>query len=674
MPRKKRINRLYTLDTETVGLGGDIKRIALYDGKEIFYGYTFEDVEPILERRWLEGEMPHLAIHNLEFDIRKLNILKPGKVNWNTSILINNKFARVDCMKYILHDSFKLLPMSLAKLSKDFDLEHGKLDLWDEVQKEYPGEYENHVDFLNRCDPDNPLYVKYLGYDVISLYELMEKLMNVTGLTLDEMVNRVSTASLSKYILKNGYKGKPFQSPGQRKTDYQILTQYKAWSSNKPCKFDSSITYRELEDKIREGYYGGRTEVFTPRVIGGKAYHFDINSMYPSCYELEYPVGQPEYKKTVREVRSRWNMWLNDGAGLGYIKVTVYIPAQHIPPLPVKMGKLVFPTGLITGTWTFHELQYAVEKCGVEIREYHEVIWFPKTYPVLRNFLHTFYPMKVEGKKTGNAALAAMAKLLLNTGYGYLCLNRNSKTELKNIEEKEKYLDRFNFENKALGYINIDSIVISESIQVAAGAYVTSYARLILLDALRKMDERGTVYYCDTDSIVCSEPLPPEMVHPTDLGMWACEATISDGIFLFPKVYCEITDEEGENVKFKGVSRETQKTLDFEYYENMLAMLQRGEKDEVLVERGKEMLRSVSYAMKTGQDPNRLEYRDKKINIGNVQKRNVDYKENYSMPWHFETVEEFKAFTFNTPIKKWEEHGNLFDPMMKNPKKKKVKE
>lgn len=666
MPRKKKVNRLYTLDTETIGLGGDIKRIALYDGEQIFYGYTFADVEPVLDQRWKDGENPRVYIHNLEFDIRKLDIFRPGNINWNTTITINNKFARVTCQHYTLHDSFKLLPMSLAKLSKDFDLEHGKLDLWEEVQATYPGEYKNHVDFLNRCHPDDPLYTKYLGFDVISLYELMEKIMELTGLSLDEMINRVSTASLSKYILRKGYKGEQFQSH-PRMTDYEILTQYKAWSSTKPCKAFPQVTYRELEDKIRAGYYGGRTEVFTPRVTDGKAYHFDVNSLYPTCFEYDYPVGAPEYITGQRRIRLAWDMWLNDGAGLGYIKATVYIPQQHIPPLPVKMGKLVFPTGLITGTWTFHELQYAVEKCGVEIREYHEMILFKKTYPILRNFLHTFYPMKVKGKEDGNVALASMAKLLLNTGYGYLCLRRD-RTDLKALEDKEKYEDRFLYQNEEMGYICINSTVISDSVQVAAGAYVASYARLILLDMLRYLDDKGTVYYCDTDSIVSSEPIPEEYVHPTDLGKWDLEGVLTDGIFLFPKVYSEIK-EKGNTVKFKGVSRETQKSMDFQWYENTLAKLQRGEKDEILVEKGKELLRSVSYALKTGQDPNRVELRDKKINLGNVQKRNVDYKNNYSMPWHFETKEEFDGFSFAAPIKKWEEYGNLYDPMMKNPKK-----
>ena len=126
--------------------------------------------------------MENLYIHNLEFDIRRMpKIFEKGNIIWSQTKLINGKYATITCMNYTFHDSFKILPESLASLSQSFDLEHGKLDLWDEVQRTYPGEYENHVDFLTRCHKDDPLYLKYLGYDVISLYELIQKLIEISS-------------------------------------------------------------------------------------------------------------------------------------------------------------------------------------------------------------------------------------------------------------------------------------------------------------------------------------------------------------------------------------------------------------------------------------------------------------------------------------------------------------
>jgi len=44
---------------------------------------------------------------------------------------------------------------------------------------------------------------------------------------------------------------------------------------------------------IRRGYYGGRTEVFTPFVP--KGYQYDVNSSYPAGMIQAMPVGRPSY-------------------------------------------------------------------------------------------------------------------------------------------------------------------------------------------------------------------------------------------------------------------------------------------------------------------------------------------------------------------------------------------
>ena len=195
MPRKKYEPKIITLDTETIGLDGALKRIAIYDGKEVTYGYTFPEVEWKLNRLYDEGYLPHVYIHNADFDLRKIpEIFEKGNVLWNTTRKISNRYAKLTCKKYTIHDSFKIFPQSLANLSRDFDLEHGKLDLWSAVQETYPNQYENHVDFLNRCDPDDPLYLEYLGYDVISLYELIGKLMEISKLETEDFVRILSTA------------------------------------------------------------------------------------------------------------------------------------------------------------------------------------------------------------------------------------------------------------------------------------------------------------------------------------------------------------------------------------------------------------------------------------------------------------------------------------------------
>ena len=100
--------------------------------------------------------------------------------------------------------------------------------------------------------------------------------MEISKLEVEEFVRILSTASLSRYLFKNGYGGIQFKEPGADKTDFEILTSCKGWPSEKTLKF-SDVTYQQIELKIREAYTGGRTEVFKP--VCGKAYYYDVNSL-----------------------------------------------------------------------------------------------------------------------------------------------------------------------------------------------------------------------------------------------------------------------------------------------------------------------------------------------------------------------------------------------------------
>ena len=651
MPRKKREPFILTLDTETIGLDGALKRIAVYDGKEVTFGYKFRDIEWKIVEYYNKGFRPYVYIHNLDFDARKIpELFECGNILWNQTRKIGSKYATIQCVKYTIKDSFKILAASLAKLSKDFEVEHGKLDLWERVQKEYPNQYTDIGDFFERCDPDNPLYVEYLGYDVISLYEVLQKVMELAKLELEEFVHIMSTASLSRYLLKNGYGGLQFKGDSN-KTDFEMLTLCKAWSSKKAMQ-GTDVTYQECEYKMREGFYGGRTEVFTPYLAPNNGeivgWHYDVNSLYPSVMIKEqFPVGYPDFESDPRMISMNWEEWLDNRRGLGFIKCDVYVPAQDIPPLPCKMGKLAFVTGYITGTWTYIELEYAIKNCGAEILAFHEQIHFKRTYPVFHNFVKTFYHMKEDGKRQGKESIAAFAKLCLNTAYGWTTLRRDDKTGFRDISLLEKWEgdERFLYKNEEMGYFEILETVTAESIQVQVGAYVTSYARLVLLDALRVAASKGKVYYCDTDSIVCDTPFPPELVDPYTIGMWDLEGKLTSGIFLQPKVYLESVNGK-DKIKFKGVTKGAQAELSRADYEEILGLLKAGVATKHIIERGRKTLPSLAVAQKNHENPNTLKITDKRINTGSKQKRNVDYQNNHSKPWHMDSRESFQSFDF----------------------------
>lgn len=631
MGRTKPI-KIYTLDTETYnGLIGKIKRIAIYDGKEITYGYNFSDIYPYIKEQAKKYRV-HIYIHNMEFDARKMpELFKKGFIIWEKSFILNGKIATITTNDFILHDSFRILPMSLSALSKGFQVTHAKLDLWAEVEKEYPNKYKDIVDFLDRCDKDNELYLRYLGYDVISLYEIIEKLQVISGIPLKDFVKRVSTASLSRYLFKNGWKEIQFADTDGHK-DFDKL-----------CAYDYTSDL-EAEEFLRASYCGGRVEVFKMLLENG--YHYDINSLYPYCMLQELPVGQPLHYFNADISEEYFNNWLNNHRGYGFLCCTLYISPQHIPPLPVKMGKLTFPTGTVYGTWTFEELEYAVNECDVRILEFHEVIFYRRTYPVFKRFVETFYKLKEQASEEHNEALRTFAKLILNCGYGYTGMRRDDKTQLKDYSQLENPKFKVVYANEQMGFIECVSEIKSKYIQVQIASAITSKARLTLLKALKAGEKLGNVYYCDTDSIVLDVPLPDFFIDDYEIGKFKLESMPIRGIFLKPKVYAELFDNEA-HVKFKGVSRETQATMNMSDYEMLLKELTNLDKDFIVVEKNRLTFRSIMYTQKKQLDPNTFEVRNKKFNLKTVEKRKMNYAENKTEPLHFETEQDFEEFNYN---------------------------
>lgn len=637
MARKTKPIKILTLDTETYnGLLGALKKIAIYDGENVTYGNSFSEIESEL-LRLAKSYILHIYIHNMEFDLRKIpEVFDSSRIDWEKCFIIKGKLATVSCKHYVFHDSFKLLPMSLSKLSKGFNVEHGKLDLWDEVQRVYPGQYKNLVDFLDRCPIDDPLFIKYLGYDVISLYEILNKLIQISGLSVKDFVGRISTASLSRFLFKKGWKEKQFKSPLNSRSDFEMLSLFN-WHNN-----------LEVEEFLRLSYCGGRTEVFKP-ILDHQGFHYDVNSLYPSVMiGQQYPIGEPFFSEDSVLAEHYFQTWKTDKIGLGFISARVHIPKQHIPPLPLKMGKLCFACGDVYGVWTYEELEYAISECGVTITEFKAVCHFKLTYPVFDRFIGSFYELKEQASIDKNEPLRTFAKLIMNVGYGYTGMRRDDKTSLKSIREINNHKDVV-YSNFELGFIEIPTEIKAEYIQVQIASYVTSRARLVLLKALRNVEKNGAnVYYCDTDSIVTDKPFDDSLVHDSHIGYWACEEQPTKALFLRPKVYVEHVKNQ-DNVKFKGISKDTQSELNYESYENILQEMILQDKDSIVIEKNKFMLRSIMYMQKQGLDPLYYETRDKKINIKTIEKRRMFYNENYTAPYYFETVEDFEKFSFTKP-------------------------
>ena len=153
------------------------------------------------------------------------------------------------------------------------------------------------------------------------------------------------------------------------------------------------------------------------------------------------------------------------------------------------------------------------------------------------------------------------------------------------------------------------------------------------------------------------------MIDAYRLGAWDLEKVIDGkGYFLQPKVYYERVQDGANTVKFKGVSRETQKNFTESFYEGLYKVLCAGDEKKCIVETDKPLLRSVFYLQKTGKDLNTLEFRDKGLNMRSMQKRIVDYEGNSTKPYYFDTLDEFRQFRFVMDLSKlMDENGCILN-------------
>jgi hypothetical protein len=648
--------KVFTLDTETRGLFGDIFRVGLFDGKKYHATNSFKELKSILTHYTTKYDC-HIFIHNLDFDLSKMAHDLVQESDLKNSIFINNNVTvfksnlttsqnseenEIQSYPITFHDSNKLIMGRLKNICKDFKIEEkkAKIELKDHILElgwgrdkddkktsdpEKYHEFNSEGYYFMNVDPYEKELNEYLHNDCISLYEVMMMLIKLSGLPLGEFLKCPTTASLAMKIFQTNY---------EEDYDLATSTQYLGkWGQN-------------IEEFVRAGYYGGRTEVFQPYLKGG--YHYDVNSLYPHVMKQnKIPVGKANFITKSDKARNIFKYWYNYKVGGGFLEVSIYIPEDiHIPPLPAKrMKKLMFPVGRLKGVWTFEEIELALEM-GCKIERIHQAVYFEKTEYVFKDFVSYFE----EIKNTSEGAKRTFAKLMQNSLYGKFGMQRLRKTLLPvtQIEKcEEKGYDYVEYENPLLGGTFIEAEIPSYAkyIQPHIAAYVTSYARILLYRGLIAQLKKGEVAYCDTDSIACGEVFPGGMVHDKEYGKWKLEGTLEEGIFIQPKTYYEKYTDGEETKKFKGVPKKYIGELDRDRYMDILTKLKdvqrRTEAGEMIprkdayysIYKGEKKRIKFATTLKNGKTNFDLSYEvNKGILLTNKQKRDMDYIGNTSHP------------------------------------------
>jgi hypothetical protein len=390
--------------------------------------------------------------------------------------------------------------------------------------------------------------------------------------------------------------------------------------------FKSFLDNNHIEERLqpRDALFGGRTNAVKLHHIckdEEKIKYIDFTSLYPSVQKYcEYPIGFPEI------ITENFNF--DSKKYFGLIKCEILAPRKlFLPVLPVRNnGKLCFTNCLrcaqelskeeckcsneqrmLKGTWVSLEIYKAIEK-GYKICKIFEIWHWPETSKydpiskkggIFTDYINKALKRKQEAsgwpkenmsenekasyieeyfehegikldydKIENNPGLRAIAKLMLNSQWGYLAMRENkikhefvsSVSKFYNIvTDNSNVVQNIDFKNK--NFIQIfykkteTNCPTNPMTNVCVANFVTAHARLKLYSELEKLEYR--VLYFDTDSIIyISKPGCYDPKMGTFLGDFTSEVPtyIKHFVSLGPKNYGFITAENVQKIIVKGIT------------------------------------------------------------------------------------------------------------------------
>lgn len=311
-------------------------------------------------------------------------------------------------------------------------------------------------------------------------------------------------------------------------------------------------------DFEREGYYGGRCEIFRRGLLEVSSY--DVNSMYVAIMR-DCDIPNPSKAHHVKDEHQILSL-LNDNEHL-MIDCDVYVPDGVVGLLPFRDPrdkKLIFPTGTWRGVFTGIELRAAL-RYGAKIRRIYRALHYPESQKYFTEFAEMTLEGRRQCKQNGDEALEHLYKHYGNGLYGKFGQRNGGDKQYVRLEqfvgELEGLVIVHDSDNNPWVQLSMEDAQDAVHAFPIVSASITSYGRVKILDALKANET--SIVYCDTDSIkvidtVCGIPIS------NAFGDWKYEYT-AEQWFYGPKMYGD---------KRKGVPQKSQLILrddEIEIYE-----------------------------------------------------------------------------------------------------------
>lgn len=483
------------------------------------------------------------------------------------------KLRRVSLM-----DSYKIVPMSLKKVAKDFlgyDMSKDGIDhniirsknyKLEEKEKEYLYEDVKVLkDFISLALLE--------GVEVTPNYKLYFDKMT----TASQALNEYKTI-LEQIYIDNEYKTiQAFNEGFKTSIDFvkDQESKGKKVNINKDMLFSGVFPqlHPNVDCYLRQSYYGGITWKNSNKLnelkqngVDLKGLVYDVNSLYPSVMRTKLlPYGQPKF----------YEGSYNSVAQFVKDQYPLYIQRIRVKMFDLKPGKM--PNVQIRESVNFKATEYQTsnryydeelkeekyEECvftftSVQLDrfldsyntpmgiEYIDGYLFKGSYGIFDKYIDTFMQLKEIGK----GAKKATAKLCLNSLYGKFGTNPQREERIVEFYDGVFSTTNRDEEGNLLEYL-------SDSVYLPMASFITAYARDVLINAVNSVFDK--FLYCDTDSIhILGNEIPDIPIHDTKLGYWKLEGRFVDAKYIGAKRYAElIEDDEGNkhwDIKCCGVS------------------------------------------------------------------------------------------------------------------------
>src|SRR4030042_1471621 len=481
------------VDTETNEkiINNEMKEFTLKLGWAIFYCKTknikeyffFKNVNDFWNFVFNKlNEYKHIIMfaHNTDFDFKILegfNKLFVENDFKQKSFYIEGHTFIIECqkndLKLSIWDTMNYIPLSLKKIGESIGFNKKEID-------------------FNKCTFEQ--LKEYCRNDVEIIFKFVDNLLDF--LIINDLSKlKPTVASLSFNIYRHKFYDK----------------------KNKPIYIHNWNKAIKLE---RESYKGGICDCFKIGEIKNNVYKLDINSMYPYIMKYkEMPTKLIFYgsnKKFKSEILKK-ELLNNIKENHIIANCRFFLPEKYayilIRSKINKQIKSIFLKGIIISTLTTPEIDFVLKY--VKLISVYELAIYKKEI-IFDKFVDFFYNKRLEFKQKNNFSYSLFCKLILNSLYGkfgqtsmiYNKVNFNevieNKKDVKKIillkDETKHNLIQFGdkiLEIEKEGNNSFDSFV-------AISSFVTSYARMYLIDLLLKA-ERENIYYTDTDSIFCNK-------------------------------------------------------------------------------------------------------------------------------------------------------------------------